>query len=68
MELTKCFGKVIWEDVTMFFNRDAAEAFRVKYGYRYGKLRVYVKSGWENDQFRDIIAAMIEGKLVWEEE
>ena len=68
LELTKGYGKVVWEDVTMFFDRDAAEAFRDTFGYRYGKIRVYVKSGWENDQFRDIVAAMIEGKLVWEGE
>ena len=64
--LTKCYGKVVWEDVTMFFDRDSAEAFYDTFGYRHGEMRVYVKSGWENDQFRDIIAAMIEGKLVWE--
>lgn len=67
LELTKCYGKVMWEDVTMFFDRDAAEAFCDTFGYRHGEMRVYVKSGWENDQFRDIIAAMIEGKLVWKE-
>ena len=51
----------------MFFDRDAAEAFCDTFGYRHGEMRVYVKSGWENDQFRDIIAAIIEGKLVWED-
>ena len=68
LELTKGYGKVVWEDISMFFDRDAAETFRDKFGYRHGEMRVYVKSGWENDQFRDIIAAMIEGKLVWEGE
>ena len=68
LELTKGYGKVVWEDVSMFFDRDAAEAFCDTFDYRYGKMRVYVKSGWENGQFRDIVAAMIEGKLIWEGE
>tara|TARA_B100001105_G_scaffold249052_1_gene235510 strand:+ start:1830 stop:2447 length:618 start_codon:yes stop_codon:yes gene_type:complete len=67
LEITKGYGKVIWEDVSMFFDREAAETFRDRFGYRHGEMRVYVKSGWENDQFRDIISAMIDGKLVWEE-
>lgn len=68
LEIYLCFGKVIWEDVTMFFDRDHAQEFVDTFGYRHGKLRVYVKSGWESDQYREIIAAMIEGKLVWEGE
>tara|TARA_Y100000588_G_scaffold170332_2_gene184171 strand:+ start:2678 stop:3286 length:609 start_codon:yes stop_codon:yes gene_type:complete len=68
LDLIRCYGKVVWEDVTMFFDRDAAEAFCDTFDYRHGKMRVDVKSGWDNDQFRDIIAAMIEGKLVWEGE
>ncbi|AUR86303.1 hypothetical protein NVP1084O_096 [Vibrio phage 1.084.O._10N.261.49.F5] len=68
LELTKSYGKTYWEDVTYFLTREPAEEFRDTFGYRHGKMRVYVKSGWESDQYRDIISAMIEGKLVWKGE
>lgn len=49
VEITQCYGRYQWEDVTMFFTRGKAEEFCDTFGYRHGKLRVYVKSGWESD-------------------
>lgn len=67
-DLTLTYGSSTWEDVTMFLDRDSAEEFLASFGYRHGKMRIYVRSGWENNQYRGLISAMIEGKLVWNEE
>lgn len=67
-DVHKIYGKLIWEDFTMFLDRDAAEEFLANFRYRHGKMRIYVRSGWESQQYRDLISAMIEGKLVWNEE
>jgi uncharacterized short protein YbdD (DUF466 family) len=68
LELYKCYGKVYWEDVTYFLTREAAEEFRDTFGYRHGEMRVYVKSGWESDQYKGLIRALLDGNLVWKEE
>ena len=67
VEINLCYGSHQWEDVTMFFTREKAEEFCNEFKYRHGKLRVYVKSGWESEEYKSLIKAVLDGDLVWKE-
>lgn len=67
VEITQGYGRHRWEDVTMFFTREKAEEFCNEFKYRHGKLRVYVKSGWESEEYKNLIKAILDGNLVWKE-
>jgi len=43
-----------WEYVQTFFTQDAAEAFIRTQAHKYGELRTYVDSGYNNPEWRQI--------------
>lgn len=67
VEINISYGRHQWEDITLFFTREKAEEFCNEFKYRHGKLRVYVKSGWESDEYKSLIESILDGDLVWKE-
>ncbi|EOQ73075.1 ead/Ea22-like family protein [Acinetobacter lactucae] len=58
-----CHGKYFWEDVNCHLTRSAAEAFIKRKSHDYGELRVFVKSLYWCDEFKNLLNAIISGEV-----
>lgn len=58
-----CHGKYYWEDVNCHLTRSAAEAFIKRKSHDYGELRVFVKSLYWCDEFKNLLNAIISGEI-----
>lgn len=58
-----CHGKYFWEDVNCHLTRSAAEAFINRKSHDYGELRVFVKSLYWCDEFKNLLNAIINGEV-----
>lgn len=56
---------VTWEYVNCHFTREAAERFIERKKHDHGKMRIYVDSQYWAWEFKTIVDAMIDGKLVY---
>lgn len=59
---------VEWEYVNCHFTKEAAERFIERKRHDYGKLRVFVDSQYWAWEFRTIVDAILDGKLVYNAE
>jgi hypothetical protein len=58
-----CHGKYFWEDINCHLTRSAAEAFIKRKSHDYGELRVFVKSLYWCDEFKNLLNAIITGEV-----
>ncbi|MCU4548396.1 ead/Ea22-like family protein [Acinetobacter pittii] len=58
-----CHGKYFWEDINCHLTRSAAEAFIKRKSHDYGELRVFVKSLYWCDEFKNLLNAIINGEV-----
>lgn len=58
-----CHGKYFWEDINCHLTRSAAEAFIKRKSHDYGELRVFVKSLYWCDEFKNLLNAIISGEV-----
>ncbi|MBU3166914.1 ead/Ea22-like family protein [Acinetobacter baumannii] len=58
-----CHGKYFWEDINCHLTRSAAEAFIKRKSHDYGELRVFVKSLYWCDEFKNLLKAIINGEV-----
>ncbi|WP_151827468.1 ead/Ea22-like family protein [Acinetobacter oleivorans] len=58
-----CHGKYFWEDINCHLTRSAAEAFIKRKSHDYGELRVYVKSLYWCEEFKNLLNAIISGEV-----
>lgn len=58
-----CHGKYYWEDINCHLTRSAAEAFINRKSHDYGELRVFVKSLYWCDEFKNLLNAIINGEV-----
>ncbi|MCG5955811.1 ead/Ea22-like family protein [Acinetobacter baumannii] len=58
-----CHGKYFWEDINCHLTRSAAEAFINRKSHDYGELRVFVKSLYWCDEFKNLLNAIINGEV-----
>lgn len=60
--------QVEWEYVNCHFTKEAAKRFIERKRHDYGKMRVYVDSQYWAWEFRTIVDAILDGKLVYQEQ
>ncbi len=58
-----CHGKYFWEDINCHLTRTAADAFIKRKSHDYGELRVFVKSLYWCDEFKNLLNAIISGEV-----
>ncbi|MDN8149928.1 ead/Ea22-like family protein, partial [Acinetobacter baumannii] len=58
-----CHGKYFWEDINCHLTRSAAEAFINRKSHDYGELRVFVKSLYWCEEFKNLLNAIISGEV-----
>lgn len=58
-----CHGKYFWEDVNCHLTRAAADKFIKRKSHDYGELRVFVKSLYWCDEFKNLLNAIICGEV-----
>ena len=59
---------VTWEYVNCHFTKEAAERFIARKKHDYGKMRVYVDSQYWAWEFKEIVDALLDGKLVYKDQ
>lgn len=58
-----CHGKYFWEDINCHLTRAAADEFIKRKSHDYGELRVFVKSLYWCDEFKNLLNAIISGEV-----
>ncbi|MEB3865936.1 ead/Ea22-like family protein [Acinetobacter sp. IK31] len=58
-----CHGKYFWEDVNCHLTRSAADAFIKRKSHDFGELRVFVKSLYWCEEFKNLLNAIISGEV-----
>ncbi|MES5712049.1 ead/Ea22-like family protein [Acinetobacter baumannii] len=58
-----CHGKYFWEDVNCHLTRSAADAFIKRKSHDFGELRVFVKSLFWCEEFKNLLNAIISGEV-----
>ncbi|WOE40095.1 hypothetical protein [Acinetobacter chinensis] len=63
----KSYFQEEWENVQVFATRPDADRFIERQSHNYGQLRVYVESIWQSTQLNNLIQAILNGELKYEQ-